>query len=160
MEMRNILLYTWQLPQNLLGLLLVWIYNKREVDGIDPVTKKPVKLPNLIRQMEFKGKQVYIYEKFPGGISCGKYILVDFYRKERHSESERMRLSDSIHHEDGHRKQSVRWGWLYLPVPGVTSIVNNLIDRVMDALHKPYDYYKCWVEAQADRLGGVIRVKS
>ena len=145
---KNILLYIWQLPQNLLGLLLVWIYSRKEIDG----------KPNLIRRIEYKGRKVYIFEKFPGGISCGKYILVDYYRKARHSEYDRMKLSESICHEYGHCRQSKWWGPLYLPVPGLWSVANNIANRIMDALGRSYDYYKCWVEAQADKLGGVKRV--
>lgn len=152
-----ILLYIWQLPQNLLGLLLAWIYNCKKIKVADPVTKAVRIEKNLIRQIEYKGRKVYIYEQFPGGISCGKYILVDFYRRERHSENELMGLKKSIKHERGHCFQSEWWGPLYLPIPGLWSVINNLIDRIMEILKKKYDYYKCWVEAQADKLGGVVR---
>jgi hypothetical protein len=136
---KKIILYIWQFPQNLLGLLLILIY-----------TKRPFNKNNLIRKIKYKDKNVYILESFRGGISLGNYILVDFYRKEFYSDLVRMSLSNSVKHEYGHCIQSQRWGWLYLPVVGVASLCEVFFD-------KDGNYYDDWPESEADRLGGVER---
>lgn len=53
--MKNILLYTWQLPQNLLGLLLRGMYK-----GTDT---------------QYKDLLVRRSKKMNGGISLGKYVI-------------------------------------------------------------------------------------
>lgn len=135
-------LYIWQLPQNLLGLFLVFIYNRRNIVG-----------GNLLREIMYKGKHVYIYESFPGGISLGEYILIDFNREypnwnPMHQASARMSLQKSIKHEYGHTFQSKWWGPLYLPVVGLYS-------GVRAGLHLANDYYGSWPEKQANKYGGV-----
>ena len=55
--MKNILLYIWQLPQNLLGLLLLLFY---KVDKI----------------VDYKDKKIRVCKNFSGGISLGNYIIV------------------------------------------------------------------------------------
>lgn len=54
--MKDILLYLWQLPQNLVGLLLRLIYK-----GTDS---------------EYEGAKVRRSKKMLGGISLGRYIIV------------------------------------------------------------------------------------
>ena len=62
--MRYKLLYLWQLPQHLVGLLLVWLY-------------KPTRL-HKIGDVRF-----YFSHRMKGGISLGNYIIVydGHYRK-------------------------------------------------------------------------------
>lgn len=54
--MKNILSYLWQLPQNLLGWLLRFIYKGEDA--------------------HYKTSIVRYSNKIPGGISLGKYIIV------------------------------------------------------------------------------------
>lgn len=56
--------WTWELPQSLLGLILLQFYKK-----------------TLLKTFYYKDQKVYIYDKFPGGISLGYYILVDYNRE-------------------------------------------------------------------------------
>ena len=56
---RSILLYVWQLPQNLLGLLLLAIYKPQRVHVLE------------------NGVEIYYSHKMGGGISLGKYCLVN-----------------------------------------------------------------------------------
>ena len=58
-KIKEILLYLWQLPQNILGLILIAIY-------------KPEK--KLIAK---NGNIAYFSSKMSGGISLGKYSVID-----------------------------------------------------------------------------------
>lgn len=54
--MKNILMYIWQLPQHIVGLILL-LFIKGEV------------------KHKFDGINYYFYDPFPGGISLGNYII-------------------------------------------------------------------------------------
>lgn len=71
---------------------------------------------------------------------------------------------DSIRHEYGHQIQSRRFGPLYLFIVGIPSFFRNIYDRVA---HKNWTYeervewyYGGWPEKQADKYGGVHRLRS
>ena len=126
------LLYLWQLPQNLAGLLLVAVFG-----WCSPIDYRGNnhRLPSSL---------VFIREKMRGGISLGRYIIMND------------RLSDDIRvyqHERGHSIQSMILGPLYLFVIGIPSILwaawwNE--DRGVS-------YYSFYTERWADYLGGVNR---
>jgi len=133
--MKNILLYIWQLPQNLIGSLLVKLFKCEK------------------SRITHNGWVInyYFAENFLGGVSLGKYIIV------------RGKVSrETIQHENGHCKQSKYLGPLYLPVIGIYSAVFcNLWSR---AFHKKWAikehqkwYYNRWTEKWADKLGGARR---
>ena len=83
--------------------------------------------------------------KMQGGISLGKYIIVSQWAGEK-----------TIKHEYGHCEQSMRLGWLYLPVIGLPSIVwAGLYGRIVK--ETPSGYYKFFTERWADKLGGITR---
>ncbi len=90
------LLYLWQLPQNLLGLLLVWLYKAEEFK-------------------EINGTKLYVADKMRGAISLGRYIILSEYSATREI---------SQQHEYGHARQSMYLGWLYLIVIGIPSLTN------------------------------------
>lgn len=92
--LKNIILYIWQLPQNLLGLILIFI-------------------------TEADYKNGYYENKLIGGISLGKYIIVETNPSEF-----------TIKHEQGHQKQSLYLGWLYLFTIGILSLSGNIYDRI------------------------------
>lgn len=54
---KDIILFLWQLPQNILGLLLMECYDKTE-------------------KFTFRGKNYQFSSDFPGGISLGNYVIV------------------------------------------------------------------------------------
>ncbi len=94
-KMKEILLYAWQLPQNLLGLLLVRLF------GAEKYCFYP-----------YGGsycREIYVTEKIKGGISLGNCIIV------------RAAEPVTVAHETGHQVQSRRWGWLYLLTVGLWS---------------------------------------
>lgn len=90
----NILLYIWQLPQNLLALCLLFIYK------------------NEILVHKENGVFYYYVLKFKGGISLGQYVLLGYNA---------VLSEDCFDHEFGHTQQSKYLGWLYLPIIGVCS---------------------------------------
>ena len=115
--MKNILLYLWQLPQNLLGLVVI-----------------------AFTRADKKG-DIYHTDGYRFGVSLGSYIIFGGF----------FNATDKKH-EQGHQKQSLYLGWLYLLVIGLPSVIGNLLNRVID-----FDYYKQPWEAWADKLGGVTR---
>ena len=122
---KKILLYIWQLPQNLLGLLLFALYKKGSKD------------------VPYKDVIIRFNPRFISGISLGKYILLNYNSKW------------AKEHEYGHCIQSRRWGWFYLLVPGLVSLIHNVFCKCKN--HKHQSYYNIWPENEADRLGGVKR---
>ena len=92
----DILLYIWQLPQNLLGLLLVLILQPEEAYDMD-------------------GCRLYYATRMRGGISLGRYVIVRSWMKDYTGNTER--------HELGHAKQSRMLGWFYLFVIGIPSLL-------------------------------------
>ena len=92
----EILLYAWQLPQNLLGLLLVTILRPEE-------------------SYDMEGARLYYATRMRGGISLGRYIIVRSALQDYTGNTER--------HELGHTKQSRMLGWFYLFVIGIPSIL-------------------------------------
>lgn len=132
--------WTWELPQSVLGLCLLPIYKK-----------------TLLKSFEYKDQKIYIYDKFPGGISLGYFSLLDYNKVDWNNRVIRDRLKNSIKHEYGHSIQSKMLGPLYLLTVGILSGIHNIICRIKDKKHIPYNYYKFFVESWADKLGGVIR---
>lgn len=131
--MKNILLWIWQLPQNLLGVTVL-LFNKvlhgcKKVRSSDGITYYYVKHINDC------------------GVSLGNYIFLD---------SNLYVTNRGIHHEWGHQKQSLKYGWLYLIIIGLPSAIGNIYYRLV---HKDNTwYYSQWWERTADELGGVTRV--
>lgn len=95
-KIAEILLYAWQLPQNLIGLLLVLILQPEESYDMD-------------------GCRLYYATRMCGGISLGRYVIVRSWMKDYTGNTER--------HELGHAKQSRMLGWFYLFVIGIPSLL-------------------------------------
>lgn len=136
-KIKNVLLYLWQLPQNLLGLVLIAYYRPERKYILD------------------NGVEIHFASKMHGGISLGKYSIVNtiHYRKNIKESLKR----DTVKHEAiGHAKQSRMLGWLYLPIVGLCSICwAGLYGTVIKETKN--GYYKFWTESWADKLGGVNR---
>ena len=134
--MKNIILYIWQMPQNILGLLVI-LFTRAKAE-------------NYISK---GGKTICLYraKKYHFGVSLGKYIIFGGYFDEC-----------DVLHEYGHQLQSLRLGWLYLPIIGfVSALFNNIWDRLV---HKKWTiksrnkwYYNRFPENWADKLGCVNR---
>lgn len=133
--MKGLLLYLWQLPQNLIGVILRGFWK-------------------TYASFEYKGKTIRVNSRFPGGISLGETIFVKEYP-----------VNDKqwagVKHEWGHSDQSRVYGWLYLLLIGLPSLIWNIIDRVLTKVigyEKTYRiYYSMPWEKGADKRGGVNR---
>lgn len=128
--MKKVLLWLWQLPQNILGLLVILFTGAH----------------HTILNWE------WIASKWPHfGVALGNYIIFGGAGGS----------VDSLKHEQGHQKQSVYLGPLYLIVIGLPSVAGNIYDRIAhrkwDFQSRYYWYYKLPWEAWADKLGGVTR---
>lgn len=133
--------WIWQLPQNLLGLLL----SRR-------CKFKSVRYVDIERDIWV---MVYFRSFFGSGISLGRFIILDYYKYL----GQRERLTTK--HEYGHQRQSRMLGWLYLPLIGIPSLLRNIWDRIFHRKWSSEDrsrwYYGGFPENWADHLGGVIR---
>ena len=135
--MRKTLLYIWQLPQNLVGLLLVAIYKPEHMHIMG------------------NGNKIYYSAAMHGGISLGKYSIV-------HTSHYRLSVNDSLkrdtvrHEAEGHAQQS-RWlGWAYLLVIGLPSVIwAGLYGWLVPPSEN--GYYKFYTEKWADKLAGIER---
>ena len=129
--------YIWQLPQNLLGLILIAFYRPERKHVLE------------------NGVEVHYATRMKGGISLGKYSIVNtsHYRKDVNESLKR----DTVRHEAiGHVKQSLMFGPLYLLVIGLSSVVwCSIYGRLVPYTYN--GYYVFWTEKWADKLAGVKR---
>lgn len=123
----EILLWIWQAPQNIVGLVFRIIYPGRSA--------------------LFCGVDVVVHERFPGGISLGRTIIVKHTYWENPNEWK---------HEYGHTRQSLYLGPLYLLIVGIPSSLWAVWYRI----HKRGSYFSFFTEKWADKLGGVVRPKN
>ncbi len=129
--MKDLLLYIWQLPQNILGLVVQCFYKKHRIG-------------------DYYGTKVYWLKNFGSAVCLGKYILIDV----------RFNHPRIVSHEYGHHCQSLMLGWLYLIVVGLPSVTQLKIGSWLKSLGYPKmsdNYYNRFPENWADRLGGVER---
>lgn len=127
--MKNILLYLWQLPQNIVGLIVSLFY---KTDAI----------------IDYKDAKIRICGSFPGGISLANYIIVRRYPVDKYSKN-------SVKHEYGHSRQSLMLGPLYLIIIGIPSILWAAFYKTDP--NNPNKYYEFYTESWADKLGEVTR---
>ena len=125
---KNIFLFSWQLPQNVVGIIwlninLIFYYGISHIKTIND--------------------NIYVYE-IPtriGSVSLGKYIICSKNPSE-----------NTIKHEYGHCKQSMILGPLYLIIIGIPSIIWASV-----YLNTNKSYYWFYTEKWADKLGKVNR---
>lgn len=137
MNLKKILLYVWQLPQNLLGQLLFRWYGR----------------DRLAVESAYRGVRVLYSRKMNGGISLGSHIVLPYIHSLPHVDNSPAGMT--LRHEWGHTRQSLILGWLYLPFVGFQSMAHAILHR--KACGDGSDYHHFWTERWADRLGGVER---
>ena len=122
----------WQLPQNLIGLL------------IKVICKAPL-------YTTYEGAKVYTWKR-RSGVSLGQYIFLPY----KDESPEDFYVQQSIKHEYGHCIQSKYLGWFYLLVIGLPSIIwAGCFQWYRKRTGK--SYYDFYTEQSADFLGGVVR---
>lgn len=130
--MKRISLFLWQLPQNLLGFLIIKILKCKKI-----------------------GCYWFAKNKTAFSVSLGNYII--FCRTSKMI----FPSDDSILHEKGHQIQSLYLGWLYLLVIGLPSFLGNVYNRIFhknwsNEKRLKWYYSQLW-EKWADNLGYVKR---
>ncbi len=133
------LLWTWELPQTMLGAALLAVQRARgRVHGQET-------MPDGRKLIESEGV----------GVSLGGYIY--WARADAFGHPFDVPLIRA--HELGHTVQSRRLGWLYLPLVGVASGSRALYSLAWQFRHgEPWPkYYDAWPESAADVHGGVVR---
>lgn len=126
-----VLLWLWQLPQNLLGFILS--VNIRDNGGQRYVYC--LKIKGKMREVRFVH-----FKAFPGGITLGEYIVIGGIWDE-----------SDVRHEYGHVRQSRMLGWLYLMVIGIPSLWHACWHDKLWAKNKEYSHF--WTEKWAENLG-------
>ena len=145
-----VLNWIWQLPQHLLGLILIAVTRAKYIRTIE---RNGV----YTRVYRYSGKSLW-------GISLGIFTILE----------KRFSVVTEFH-ELGHSFDSRRWGPLYLIVAGfLSAVVANLFgSRILRSRQIPSRgmkrrhgiithigsyvwYYLQWIEARADRDGGVV----
>lgn len=134
-KLKSSLLWLWQLPQNLCGIIYRSISEDNRICVIENNDSRSV------------GAKVYL-QKANGGISLGKYIFInqDYIDEEI-----------VIKHECGHVKQSKILGPLYLLVIGIPSILHAWLNNYIGCCWKngEYNYYHFYTEKWANKLMGI-----
>lgn len=126
--MIKFLLFLWQLPQNILGLLLL---------GISDSLKE--EYPYQDRTFNFFS---YLWK---GNISLGNFIFLNM--------DCRYDLK-IIRHEFGHQEQSIILGPLYLLVIGLPSFCWAIIYSLWGKERK-WDYFNFYTEKWANKIAGL-----
>ena len=131
----SFLLWLWQFPQNLCGIIYRSISKDNRICVIENNDSRSV------------GAKVYL-QKTKGGVSLGKYIFInqDYIDKEI-----------VIKHECGHVKQSKILGPLYLLVIGIPSILHAWLNNYIGCCLKngKYNYYHFYTEKWANKIMGI-----
>lgn len=99
--MKKALLFLWQLPQNLLGFIVMAFCT-------------------IMREESYHDVRVILVKRIRSGVSLGGMI---FLREKADGYVSPVALA----HEYGHCIQSRRLGWLYLLVVGLPSGIRNLL---------------------------------
>ena len=131
----NIIMFLWQLPQNIIGAILFCIYSTfSDVIVVD------------------EGTSVSVYTSIKGGLSLGAFNFLQrgYYRNPSKY------VTKTILHAEGHRKQSRILGPLYLLVIGLPSVIWEALRTCFKYFRKK-DYYSFYTEKWADKLAGVER---
>lgn len=137
---KDILLWIWQLPQNIVGLFLLLImgYEKKVIAN--------------------NGNKIYFSSRMSGGISLGKYsIISEYYIRKCKTDKDILDLDVTKHEALGHGVQSRMFGPLYLLVIGLPSLIWASLYPSRIFPYTKNGYYKFWTEKWADKLGGVER---
>lgn len=152
----KVLLYFWQLPQNLLGAIILCFYKcdmwftlrsltPEVYDAYNFRYKNKSKKNSLkkLKKNKWCNPDIFICPYFKGGISLGGVIIL-----------KQMDIIN-IHHEYAHSLQSLYLGWLYLPVIGLPWFLHAAFYK-RDP-NDPNKYYRFWTERLADKMAGIKR---
>lgn len=133
--------FSWELPQLCIGYAVAqWrlaVGNVSRVDTLNGVT--------------FLTKTNPLKHNY-AGLSIGCFVNM-WIPDANIQDFKQYALRSPFHiyaHEYGHTVDSQLWGWLYLPVIGLPSLVSQALG-LSQKVHHHHDTF--WVERRADRLG-------
>lgn len=139
-KLKEIASWLWQCPQHLLALCLRAYYKGEDTAGkalVDTKITEELASDTLVRTSE----------KMKGGISLGKYIII-----------EDTATRTTIAHEMGHSKQSKILGPLYLIAVGIPSALRASVFSGKNCEGKDnWFYYGRYPENWADKIAGITR---
>ena len=150
---KSILLFIWQLPQNIIGIILFLILRKSITKGDIYYFLKRDNKVDSIEYYKYIGddykirKYLVVNKKNFNAISLGDFVF--------------LRSFDllTVLHEYGHQKQSKKLGFLYLILVGFPSIACNIYDKIF---HRKWSdekriewYYKLPWEKNANKLSNL-----
>ena len=123
---RNLILFTWQLPQHIVALIYFGYLVMMCKDlGVDSRYKQAIVIPCIMR----------------GAVTLGNYVFVGLNSE----------YKETVKHELGHTIQSKMLGPLYLIVIGIPSITYCGLRRLFPSLRKK-NYYNFYTEKWANNL--------
>ena len=137
----KLFIFLWQLPQNILGLLMVLVLRAKS-------TSYEIKRSDQVQWIR-------VFDSpWNNAVSLGFFIIVDI----------KTRGPLTVLHEYGHCIQSRRLGPLYLIIVGIPSILRNIYSRIFINNKMNYGdaydwYYSGYPEKQADKLAAIDRPK-
>lgn len=119
----------WQLPQDIIGSVIYLLTKPKKFKSTDEIVY--YKVNKLLPENS--------------GISLGHFIFIN----------QRGYVSDNVvRHEHGHQIQSKIFGWLYLIVVGIPSLIRCVY---YIKTNKSYEWYHSgYPEKWADKLGKVV----
>lgn len=123
---KNLLMWLWQFPQNILALCIEGILCEAAYRG------------------DMVGGNTMIYNYVLPTMSLGNYIFVDTMSSQK-----------SIQHEFGHSKQSNILGPLYLIVIVIPSLLHNIVYYLCSKIGIKWNYYSFYTESWANKLVGI-----
>lgn len=125
----NILLSLWQLPQIILGLLLLLVFRNKELytNPNNHISVLKISTGSILKNTNF---------------SLGPFIFI----AKNYTE-------DILLHETGHSKQSILLSWLYLIIIPIPSICLFWYRKIFNKSHEWY--MTKFPENWANKLGGV-----
>ena len=124
--MIKIILWLWQFPQNVIGLIWKLLQKSNIISTVETQDSKEV------------GATVYLM-RTDGGVTLGKYIFVSQNYKDKEK---------TIKHECGHCRQSKILGPLYLLVIGLPSILHAAFNQSIGCCWQKgkWNYYHFYTE--------------
>lgn len=131
-HLSSTLLWLWQFPQNLCGIIYRIISKDSKIATISTKESRSV------------GAKVYLQRAY-GGVTLGKYIFIN----QNYTDKEFI-----IKHECGHVIQSKILGPLYLLVIGIPSLLHAWYNNYIGCCYKDskYNYYHFYTVSWANKL--------
>lgn len=150
---KQILLFIWQLPQNIIGIILFLILRNWITKGDIYYFLKQNDKENSIDHYKYIGddyktkKYLVVNIKNFNSISLGNFVFLDTFDL------------FTVLHEYGHQKQSKKLGFLYLIFIGLPSITCNIYGKIF---HRKWSnekiiewYYNLPWEKNANKLSNL-----